>query len=94
MFGLLQGDGWARHTGTVALLDLPHGRPAQAGSRENRTRKTAGHGLCKLDGKNVQRIIDEIGRMFTKRNFRAIIGKSKVMVYERARGQTISFTKA
>lgn len=40
-----------------------------------------------------QRIVDEFEKMYKRRNLRAIVGKSKIMVFERARELTVDFEK-
>ncbi len=41
----------------------------------------------------LQRIVDEFDRVCKRRKLKVITGKSKVMVFERAREQTIGFAK-
>ncbi len=48
--------------------------------------------LAKSDGM-LQRIVDEFDRVCKKRKVKVNAGKSKMMVYERAREQTIDFAK-
>ncbi len=41
----------------------------------------------------LQRIVDEFDRVFKRRKLKVNAGKSKVMVFEKAREQTINFAK-
>ncbi len=41
----------------------------------------------------LQRIVDEFERVYKRRKLKMNAGKSKVMVFERARDQTIDFAK-
>ncbi len=42
----------------------------------------------------LQRIVDEFGRVHKRRKLKVNAGKSKVMIFEKAREQTITFAKA
>lgn len=41
----------------------------------------------------LQRIVDELDRAYKKRKFKTYVGKSSVMVFKKAKEQTIHFEK-